>query len=40
MDVEILVDGKRLDLNDFVKKITFEINNVSGERNLSRPLTL
>ena len=26
MNVEIIVDGDNLDLNEFVKKVTFEIN--------------
>ena len=26
MNAEIIVDGESLDLNEFVKKITFEIN--------------
>ena len=26
MNVEILVDGKSLELNEFVKKVAFEVN--------------
>jgi len=26
MNVEILIDGETLDLNEFVRKVTFEIN--------------
>ena len=27
MNVEIIVDGNSLEINDFVKKVAFEINN-------------
>ena len=26
MNVEIIVDGNKLELNDFVKKVTFNVN--------------
>ncbi len=37
MNVEIIVNGNKLELNDFVKKVTFNIN--SGLINSLRDVT-